>query len=736
MIEQVQIRGLHYLGGASDGLPQRTAQVSLQVIGDVQAWRDRAEAPDAVTRSLGLVLPVQALDPDCATQLLAQVRPPALPEQALANAAMRLCLAIQREARDPVWAGRVVQTRRHETGLQLRLALPYERESVLKDALLWAIRWWVLWGGSATSQDSQTVLLRQYQSWLEEAQRGGLPPNTLRFALAAYERGWPVSVQYQVLHIGWGAARKSLDSSFTGQTSQIAARIARDKYLTSRLLHQAGLPIPPSARVRDLDGGRTVAQRFGWPVVVKPANLDQGTGVVPDIRDDVTFREAFDRAAKYSPGAVIVEKHIAGDDHRLLVVNGGLLMATRRLPGGVTGDGGQTVAQLVERANTDPRRGTSRRSLMMCLVLDDEALACLKEQALSAESVPSPGQFVRLRRTANISTGGTAQDVSHLIHPDNRLLAERAARIVGLDIAGVDFLCPDITRSWREVGGGICEVNAQPGFRPHWLGDRRRDINGEILDLLFGGCSPRIPTAAVTGAKGKTAVAQMLHQIWQQAGHCTGLSCTSGVRLGAMWVHGESTPSVQKACQMLLPDSALQSLVLEISAQELLRDGHPLDRYDVVALLNLPNDPRSGSGIQSLDEMARLNAHVLQRATQALVVNADDTRCLQMGQQAGLPRRILVSASGDNNPTVLAHRMAGGHAVFPYANSGLDWVCLAAGQSAEPLMPMGDLAATDHDGSPLMAQSALFAIALAWVQGIPLVHIRTAMSQWQCSAGG
>jgi cyanophycin synthetase len=422
-----------------------------------------------------------------------------------------------------------------------------------------------------------------------------------------------------------------------------------------------------------------------------------------------------------------VEKHIVGDDHRLLVVNGSMLMATRRLPGAVEGDGQRTVTQLIEQLNADPRRGTGKRSLMMRLFLDDEALSMLAEQALGPDSVPPRGQRVHLRRTANISTGGTAEDVSTLIHSDNRLLAERAARILGLDIAGVDFLCPDIARSWREVGGGICEVNAQPGFRPHWLSDPNRDINGEILDSLFSEGPPRIPTAAIAGAKGKTAVAQLLHRIWQQAGACTGLSCTEGVKLGEAWLHAKVISSANTACQMLLPDPALQSLVLEISAKELLDDGHPLDRYDVSALLNVQADLVAAEGAGPLSVVARLQAQVLQRTTNAVVLNADGAHCLRLGELPGLPPRVLVSASA-GNAAVLAHLGAGGRAVWPQARGSSDWVCLAEGESVEFLMPLNDLAA-NHGGRCLFtAQNALFAIALAWAQGVPLESIRKALS--------
>ena len=691
MIEPIHVEALRYLPGAGARLVQKTARVRLRVSGN------RLVDPGAL---------------DWSEILPEQTRPWVAPRsERLSDWLAALTVAIQREARDAVWHGRVLD----DDGEHLDLAVPYERESVFKDALQWAWRWLMV------SVDSTA-----YRAWLEEAQAGGLPPNTLRFALAAYQRGWPVRVDGRMLHIGWGAARRMLDSSFSGQTSHLAARTARDKHLTSRLLHEAGLPVPPTARVRDWEGAQHIARQLGWPVVVKPADQDQGTAVAAGIRDETALRAAFDAAARFGSGAVIVEKHIAGDDHRLLVVQGRLLMATRRIPGGVTGDGTRTVAQLIETVNADPRRGTNTRSLLMRLTLDAEALACLVEQDLAPETVPAAGRFVHLRRTANISTGGSAEDVTAWIHPDNRRLAERAARIIGLDIAGVDFLCPDISRSWREVGGAICEVNAQPGFRPHWLGDPGRDINGEILDRLFAQHPPRIPTAAITGTNGKTTTARMLHHIWQTAGKVTGVCTTQGV-----WVGDERVSEADLAgfpgARIVLNDPSVEAAVLELPRKGLIRFGHPCDRYDVGALLNVQDDHIGVNGIDTLEQMAGLKAEVLERAGQAVVVNAEDARCLAMRMRAGCSRHVLVAREAVN-PAVVRHRAEGGEAVYVTLQQGVPWIVLADGLQEIFLMPLHEIPATMNGRLRCNEHNALFAAALAWVQGVPLETIRRAMA--------
>lgn len=765
MIENVSIEVLRILPGASASLPQKTARVRLVVKGDIAAWRNQcAKMSAAVTADVALLLPMQTALAIHGSKPVPQVDTASEPLQAFAQAVLSLCIALQREARDAVWRGEVLQLVSSEGSHQVTLALPYERAAVLRAALQWAARCWVLWARPGDTAAQRTQLINACRTWLDQVQATAIPPNTLRFALAAFARGWPVYIEDQLLHIGWGRHRQTFDSSFTGRTPLLAARTARDKHLTSRLLHQAGLPVPPTARVTDWDGARNIAGKLGWPVVIKPSNQDQGTAVMPGIRDEATLRAAFDRAARFSPGAVIVEKHVAGDDHRLLVVQGRLLMATRRVPGSVTGDGRQSVAQLVARVNADPRRGQGKRSLLIQLTLDDEALACLSEQALSADSVPAAGQFVRLRRTANISTGGTAEDVSAVIHPENRLLAERAARSIGLDIAGVDFLCPDISRSWREVGGAICEVNAQPGFRPHWLSDPARDINGEILDMLFAAQPPRIPTAAIAGTHGKTTVCRLLHQLWQRSGKVCGVSTTHGVWVGDDLITHDGRHALPGA-RMLLADPTVDAVVLEMSHKGMRREGHACDYYDVAALLNVQgelvgakgtdgargaednecsdhsgrtddhtdghtdgNNDGNNDGIQSMQQLAELTAELLQRARSAVVINADDPLCLAMRVHAGTGRHILVSRDA-SNAAMAAHRLTGGEAVFALVRDDDQcWIILATGTNETPLLPLPAMPAAMNGLLTFNAQNMLFAVAIAWAQGLSPETMRQAMA--------
>jgi cyanophycin synthetase len=724
MIEKITVQKLQCLLGASAALAQKTARVSLLVIGDISAWKVNCHARlESETVVDFRSKPVQ--DAEFETW----VSESANDEQGaviFAKGLMRLCVAIQREARNAVLQGLVMRVAEKDDGnFVLDLALPYEREAVLKDALQWSLRWLMLWGKKNTTPNQHTELNNAYTHWLERAQEVGLAPNTLRFALAAYAKSWPVQIQGNMLQIGWGVSRQTMDSSFSSKTSLMAGRTARDKHLTSQVLRQAMLPVPPSARVADWTQAQKIAQSLGWPVVVKPGNQEQGIGVVPGIRDMVGLKLAYEEAVKYSPGLVIVEKHIVGDDYRLLVVNGRLLMATRRVPGGVIGDQKHTVAQLIEQINADPRRGFSKRSLLMKLALDVEAHACLTEQQLDSQSVPVLGQFVRLRRTANISTGATAEDVTHVIHPDNRLLAERAARAIGLDIAGVDFLCPDISRSWHEVGGGICEVNAQPGFRPHWLGDPSRDINAEVLDELFPTRIPRIPTAAITGTNGKTTTARMLHHIWQTAGKVTGVSTTQGVMVGQDWYTRKDLAGLPGA-QIILNDPTVESVVLEMPRKGLILFGHPCDRYEVAALLNVQDDHIGVDGIETMEQMAVLKSEVLERASQAIVLNAEDDLSLAMSNRATCQRKVLVARNADNE-AVKNHCQSGGEAIYLQQINGAFWIVLAIGLNERKLMPLHDIPATMNGLLRFNENNAMFAVALAWAQGLQDMVIVQAM---------
>jgi cyanophycin synthetase len=732
MIKNIRIKVVKFLPGASSNLPQKTAYININLTGDVFAWQKQIRSLPSIGKNIdSLFKPSHGNNSTATSNIISSILVKDDAIKSFANALVKLCLAIQREARDPVWIGRILKVDKNTTGYELLCALPYDRSTILKDALQWSARFWLLEGNNNTSASEKDEFIKQYHTWLIKSQSSGLLPNTLRFAQSAFNRGWPIHVQHKTLHIGWGAAKQCFDSSFTSNTSVIATRIARDKYLTSHHLRQAGLPVPPSIRVTAWDSACKVAQKYGWPVVIKPANQDQGIGVVPNICNETELRKAYDLATRYSPHGIIVEKHIPGEDYRLLVVKGKFLMAVRRKPGGVHGDGVSTIVQLIEKTNADPRRGTDKRSIMIALSLDDEAVSCLEKFSLTPQSVLEEGIFVPLRRTANISTGGTAEDATNEIHIENQWLAERAARTIGLDIAGVDFLTTDISRSWHEVGGSICEVNAQPGLRPHWISNPSRDINGEILDLIFEECSPRIPTAAITGTNGKTTVSKMLHHIWQNHNKITGVCTTQGVWIGSTQITSQNLSGYPGA-RLILEDPTVEAAIFEMPRKGLIRFGHPCDKYDVAALLNVQDDHIGIDGIRTFSDMTRLKSQVLSRASKAIVVNAEDIHCLDARQYASVSRHILVARNHDNIE-ISKHRDNGGEVIFISESCNGSIITYAQGANETQIMRLHEIPATMDGLLGFNEVNSLFAIAMALAQNLSPSTIRNALKTFGCS---
>ncbi|MCB2058911.1 MAG: hypothetical protein KDE21_00240 [Novosphingobium sp.] len=725
-IGKFRVASLKVLAGARFRLREKTAALALSYDGTIP---DLERFDEAMRSLLAEVQPSEAdglrwpqgacaADPEGPFE---EIWP-----RALGNRVLGLLLLLQRWAREPVLSGEILEA----VPGRLTLAAGWWREPALRALVELTLRLLAL-AGSDDEGGSPEEACRQIAERIEQVRAGGLSPVGYRLAMAACRKDHPVSLSRGFVQIGWGAQARRLNSTITDATSSMAVGIARLKYQTNRLLADARLPVPASAMVATVEQALEVAEGIGWPVVLKPANQDGGKGVAADIGNPEQLRSAFETAERHSPRAVVVERHIAGDDHRMLVVGGRLLAVTKRTPGGVTGDGTKTVAQLLEELNSNPSRGAGKRSMLVRIDLDREAMQCLEDQELTPESVPAPGRVVRLRRIANISTGGTAEDVSDRVHPDNRALAIRAARIVGLDIAGVDFICPDIDRSWREVGGAICEVNAQPTLRVHWLGAPERDIEGEIVDWLAHGQSTRIPTAVITGTNGKSTTARMLHRIWMAAGKTAGVCTTQGLLVGNDLASTKNMAGAPGA-RILMHDPAVESAIVEQPRQGILYLGHPFDQHDVGALLNVQDDHIGVDGIASLDDMARLKAEVLRRARSAVVVNAEDSRCLAVRQLAGCPRHLLV-ARDPATPALREHLAAGGEGVFLQEYEGESWIALARGGETIPLMPVSQIPSSLNGVLRFNVCNAMFAAAIAWAQGLEPKTIREALAAFENS---
>jgi len=558
------------------------------------------------------------------------------------------------------------------------------------------------------------------------AQRRALGPSTASLVRAAEARGipWLRLNDQSLVQLGHGKYQQRIQATVTGRTPHIAVELASDKEETNRILASLGLPVPRQELVQTTEQAVRAAQRIGFPVVTKPYNGNHGRGISIRLMDEAEVAAGFAAAREHSR-SVIVETYLEGDDHRLLVVNGELVAATRRTPGQVVGDGEHSIVELIDIVNLDPRRGVGHEKVLTRIELDAQAARMLERAGLAAGSVPAPGQVVPLRSTANLSTGGTATDVTDVIHPDNRDMAVRAVRAIGLDVGGVDFLSQNIAESYRSIGGGICEVNAAPGFRMHVAPSEgaSRDAAGPVIDMLFPrGAPARVPIAAITGTNGKTTTARMLAHIAKMAGFTPGLTTTDGVYIdGQRTVQGDMTGPV--SARMVLADPQIDIAVLETARGGLLRAGMGVPEVNVGAVLNVQSDHLGLKGIDTLEQLAEIKRVVIEVATDCAVLNADDPLTLRMSGYTEAQSICYVTMTPQHN-LVREHVRAGGRACALEAGVNGQMITLYDRGGHIPLLWTHLIPATLEGRATHNVQNAMFAAALAFSLGIKLDAIR------------
>ncbi|MCR6626101.1 cyanophycin synthetase [Pseudoxanthomonas japonensis] len=562
--------------------------------------------------------------------------------------------------------------------------------------------------------------------FIRYAQKRALGPSTASLVRAGVERGipWLRLNNQSLIQFGHGKYQQRIQATITGKTPYISVELASDKEETNKILGSLGLPVPRQHLVTSQSEAVKAAQRLGGPVVLKPYNGNHGRGITINISGDDEIRAAFDAAREHSR-SVIVETFQEGADHRLLVVNGELIAATRRTPGHVVGDGRRTITDLVEIVNQDPRRGVGHEKVLTRLELDREANLMMERVGYTADSVPEEGEVVFLRSTANLSTGGTATDVTDIIHPDNRDMAVRAVRAIGLDVGGVDFISPNIAESYKNIGGAICEVNAAPGFRMHVAPSEGtpRDAAGPVIDMLFPPGTPsRVPIAAVTGTNGKTTTARMLAHITKMAGYTPGLTTTDGVYIdGQRTVEGDMTGPV--SARMVLSDPHIDLAVLETARGGLLRAGMGVPEVDVGAVLNIAADHLGLKGIDTLEQLAEIKRIVVEVAKDCAVLNADDVNVLKMSGYTDA-KTICYVTMNPSHALVREHIRAGGRACALEAGVNGHMVTLYDKGSHIPLMWTHLIPATLEGRALHNVQNAMFAAAMAFSLGIKLDAIR------------
>jgi cyanophycin synthetase len=564
------------------------------------------------------------------------------------------------------------------------------------------------------------------EAFIRYAQRRALGPSTASIVHAAEARGipWFRLNEYSLIQLGWGCNQQRIQATITGRTSHIAVEIASDKEETNTILGNLGLPVPQQRLVQSPERAVAAASRIGYPVVVKPYNANHGRGISIGLTTADEVRAAFPLAQEHSR-SVLVESFVEGFDHRMLVVAGELVAVARREPGHVVGDGTHTVAQLVELVNRDPRRGIGHEKVLTRIELDAQALQLLAKRGMTAESVPGDGETIHLRLTANLSTGGTAIDVTDVVHPDNAEMAVRAVQAVGLDVGGVDFLTKDITQSYKDIGGGIAEVNAAPGFRMHMAPSegRPRDVAGKVIEMLFPeGKKATIPIAAVTGTNGKTTTARMLAHIHKLAGKRVGLTTTDGVYVdGVRTVAGDMTGPT--ATRIVLSDPAVEVAVLETARGGLLRAGMAVRHVDVGAVLCVRSDHLGQKGIDTLEQLAEIKRTVVEVARDTAVLNADDPLVLRMAAHCDAKHLCYVTLD-PGHALVREHIRAGGRAVALEQGINGDMITIYDKGAHIPLLWTHLIPATLEGKALHNVQNAMFAAAMAFAMHVRLEDIR------------
>jgi cyanophycin synthetase len=561
---------------------------------------------------------------------------------------------------------------------------------------------------------------------LDEARRllarTDLGPSTRAIVEAAERRGipwWRID-DGSLVQLGHGCRRRMVRAAVGDRTRSLGVEIACDKELTKRVLHGAAIPVPRGVVARSEREALSALEDLSPPLAVKPLDGNQGRGVALNLFTTEQILSAWRAAAAICP-AVVVEEYLTGRDFRVLVVGGKVVAASEREPAHVVGDGRSTIEELVELENSNPLRGEYHEKPLTKIRITDEALRLLTRYGRTPETIPSAGEKVYLCRTANLSTGGTARDATDEIHPDVRRLCERAARIVGLDICGVDLITPDISEPLPEAGAGIVEINASPGIRMHHYptSGRPRDVGAAIVEMLFPqGSQSRVPIVAITGTNGKTTVTRMIAHMVSR-GVTVGMTTTDGIWIGGECVARGDLTGFHSA-RAVLSDPAVEIAVLETARGGIIRRSLGYDWSDVGVLTNIDSDHLGQDGIETVDDLLHVKSLVAERVREGgtLVLNADDPRLASLPQDervARIKRRIVYFSLDPANETVQSHLRHNGTAFLLMAG----WLVEACGRTMYRLVEAAAIPATLSGAAKFQIANALAATAACRALGRP-----------------
>jgi cyanophycin synthetase len=560
--------------------------------------------------------------------------------------------------------------------------------------------------------------------------RSELGPTTKAITEAATRRRipWKRIGDHSLVQLGYGIHRRLIQAAMTERTSAVAVDIASDKELTKILLRDAGIEVPYGALARTETEAIEALEIIGPPVVVKPYNMSQGKGVSLNLTTAEHIRRAYRIARQYTT-KVVVERQFAGRDYRALVINGKVVAASERVPAHVVGDGERTIAELVEAVNRHPARGEDHERPLTKIAIDESMREFMNRRRMTLRHRPEQGEVVYLRECANLSTGGTASDVTDLIHPRVAAMCERAARVIGLDVCGIDLILDDISEP-PGPDNGVIEVNAAPGLRMHVAPSegRSRDAGAAIIDMLYpDGATGRIPIISVTGTNGKTTITRMVAHALSQKGMTVGMATTDGIYIGGeLIIEGDTTGPI--SAQTVLSDPSVEIAVLETARGGIVRGGLGYDWSDISVISNVRLDHVGQDGIETIDDLLYVKSLVAERVRKGgtLILNADDERLIQLADDelVARPKMNIVYFSMRQSHVVVRRRLGEGASAYLYKNG---WIVESLGGDEARVVRALDIPVTLGGTASFNIANALAAVAVCRAHGLSREEVAEAL---------